>query len=144
MAVSVKPITIWSVSQPDQGGTLARVLEPLARSGVDLQVVMGYRVAEEGGKAMIEVAPITGRKGEAAARSAGLTPSTLPGLLVTGDNRPGLGYAIGDALARSGISMHYLVAQVVGRKYSAVIGFGSMDEAKRAAALVRKAAAKKK
>jgi hypothetical protein len=142
MAITVKRITIWSVSQSDQAGLLGRVLEPLAKAKADVQVVMGYKLPGEGGRATIEVAPVTG-KAVKAARAAGLSPSGLPGLLVVGDNRAGVGFAIGSALGQAGISMHYLMAQVVGRKFSAVIGFGSEDEAKRAAPLIKKAAARR-
>lgn len=141
MAVSVKRITIWSVSVADRPGLLGRVLEPLAKAKVDVQVVMGYKLPGEGGSATIEVAPVTG-KAVKAAQAAGFAPSPLPALLVSGDNRPGLGYAIGGALGQAGISMHYLMTQVVGRKFSSVMGFGSEDEAKRAAPLIKKATAR--
>ncbi len=144
MAVNVKRITVWSQSQPDQAGLLGRVLEPLARARGDLQVVMGYHVPSEGGRrGVIEIAPVKGKKAEAAARQAGFAPSDLPALLITGDNRPGIGQAIGQSLGQAGISIHYLVAQVIGRKYQAVAGFGSEDEAARAATIVKKAVRKK-
>jgi hypothetical protein len=44
-------------------------------------------------------------------------------------------------MADAGINMSFLVAQVSGRKYSAVFGFESEADAKRGAALVKRAAA---
>ena len=87
MAISVKKITLWRREVPNRPGMLAQTLEPLSRSGANLQVVMGYHMGE---KAIIEVFPVSGKKGEAAARQAGLAASGPPALMVQGDNRAGL------------------------------------------------------
>ena len=60
-----------------------------------------------------------------------------------GDNKPGLGYAISKAIADAAINMDFLVAQVIGRKYSAVIGFENEADAKKAATLIKRAAGRK-
>jgi hypothetical protein len=143
MAVTVKKITLWRTETQDRVGLLANVLEPLANARADLQVCMGYRLSGDSNRAAIEVAPITGSKATAAARSAGLAPSSIPTLQVTGDNRPGLGHAMASAVADAGIGMNFLVAQVIGRKYSAIVGFANDDDAKKATPLIKKAAAKK-
>ena len=65
-------------------------------------------------------------------------------LLVEGDNRAGLGYVTAQAIAGAGINMDFIVAQVVGRKYSAVFGFESEADATKCAAIIRKAGATKK
>ena len=90
MAVKVKKITLWRKELENQTGTLARTLEPLAGVGVDLQVVMGYRHPEGGMRAAVEVYPITGKKSAAKAQEAGLAASSIPALLVEGDNKPAL------------------------------------------------------
>ena len=56
----------------------------------------------------------------------------------------GLGHAICQAIADAGINMDFVVAQVVGRKYSAVFGFESAAEATKGAAVIKKAAAAKR
>ena len=61
-----------------------------------------------------------------------------------GDNRPGLGHAISQAIADAGINMDFVVAQVVGRKYTAIFGFESEADATKGAAEIKKAAAAKK
>jgi hypothetical protein len=91
---------------------------------------MAYRYPGEGSKAAIELYPVTTKKSVAAAQEAGLSAATLPALLVEGDNRPGLGHAISQAIADAVINMDFVVAQVVGRKYSTVLGFKS-DESGR-------------
>jgi hypothetical protein len=137
MAISVKKINLWRREVPNRPGMLAHTLEPLSRSGANLQVVMGYHMGE---KAIIEVFPVAGKKGEAAGYQAGLAASGPPALLVQGDNRAGLGHTLARAIADAGINIHFLVAQVIGTRYSAVVGFGSEDEATRAAGIIKKAA----
>lgn len=105
---------------------------------------MGYRYPGEGTKAAVELYPIGGKKTTQAAQSAGLTVATIPALVVAGDDRPGLGHAIALAMAEAGINLDFLVAQVIGRKYSAVIGFENDADAIKASALIKKVAAKKK
>ena len=141
MAVTVKKITLWRREIEDRPGSLAQVLAPLADAGASLQVVMGYRYPEPAGQAAIELAPVTGRRATAAAQGAGLAPAGLGALLVEGDDRPGLGRTLSDALGASGISLHFLVALVMGRRYTAVFGFGSDEEAARAVGIIKKAAA---
>ncbi len=69
--------------------------------------------------------------------------SLMPALLVQGDNKPGTGHAMAQAMAAAGINVDFLVAQVVGRKYSAVIGFANPADAKAAAGLIKKAVKKR-
>lgn len=144
MPVSVKKVALWRRELANRPGALAGVLEPLARAGTDLQVAMGYRLPGETSRAAVEVAPVTSKKATAAAQGAGLQPSGIPTLLVAGDNRPGLGFAISQGMADAGINMAFLVAQTVGRRYSAVFGFESEADADRAAAVIKKASSARK
>ncbi len=66
--------------------------------------------------------------------------SALPPRVVKGDNKPGLGHTIAKAVGDAGINMAFIVAQVVGRKYSAVFGFENESDANKAAALIKEAA----
>src|SRR6266498_1733142 len=56
-----------------------------------------------------------------------------------GDNQPALGHSLARAIADQGINIHFLVAQVVGGRYSAVFGFGTDDDASHAMELIKKA-----
>ncbi|HWP98942.1 MAG TPA: hypothetical protein VNK92_00600 [Vicinamibacterales bacterium] len=141
MAIAVKRITLWRREVENRAGALAETLAPLAEAGADLQVVMGYRFPGDRTRAAIEVAPVAGRKATAAAQAGGLTQAGLPALLVEGDNRPGLGHRLGRALADAGINIDFLVAQVIGRKFSAVFGFESEADARKAAGIIKKAGA---
>lgn len=144
MPVTVKRITLWRKDLENKAGTLAGTLEPLAKAGADLQVVMGYRYPGEGGKAAVELYPIANKKATEAAQGAGLIASTIPALLVEGDNKAGVGHSMLQAIAEAGINLDFLVAHVIGKKYSAVIGFDNDADALTATALIKKAAGKKK
>jgi hypothetical protein len=144
MAVTVKKITLWRREVDNQPGVLAHTLEPLATARADLQVVMGYRYPGNESKAAIELYPVAGKPGMAAARAGGLSASTIPTLRVEGDNQAGLGYATAQALAAAGINLSFVVAQVLGRKYAALYGFESEADARKAAPLIKKAAATKR
>ncbi len=144
MPVTVKNISLWRKEVENQMGTLAHTLEPVAKAGANLHVLMGYRYPGEETKAAIELYPIAGRKVTAAASEAGLLASSIPTLLVEGDDRPGLGLAIAQAVSAAGINMTFFVAQAVGRRFSAVLGFESEADAKTATPLIKKAAASKR
>jgi len=137
MAVTVKEMTLWRREIDNRPGALAEAIEPLA--GIDLQVLMGYRYTGNPSKGAIEVYPIGTNKAVAAAQSAGLAESGIPALIVTGDNRPGLGHASAKAISDAGINLAFLVAQVVGRKYSAVFGFDTDADRKKASGLIKRA-----
>jgi hypothetical protein len=144
MAVTVKRIMLWRKEVDNRAGILANALAPLANVGTDIHVVMAYRFPGQESKAAIELYPVTGKKSAAAAGEAGFSASDIPALLVEGDNRAGLGYATAQAIADAGINMDFVVAQVIGRKYSAVFGFESDVDATKCAAIIRKAIAAKK
>jgi hypothetical protein len=139
MAVNVKKIALWRSEVANRPGTLAGALTPLAVAGADLKVVMAYRFPGDETRSAIELYPVTGRRAQAAARSAGLSESGIPTLLVDGDDRPGTGSAIASAIAEAGINVAFFLAQVVGRRYAAVIGFDSEADAKKAVSLIRRA-----
>jgi hypothetical protein len=144
MPITVKSIVLWRKDIENQPGTLATTLDPFASGGADLEVVMGYRYPGNKAKAAIELYPVAGKKLVATAEAAGLKASAISTLLVQGDNKPGLGHVIAQALADAKINLDFFVAQVIGRRYSAVIGFDSNDDARKAAALIKKTAVRKR
>ena len=97
-------------------------------------MIMAYRFPGEPTRGAIELSPVSGKKSQAAAATAGLDRSSIPTLLAMGDDRPGLGSEIAEA----GINIGFMVAQVVGRRYSAVYGFETEEEAKIATNLIKK------
>jgi hypothetical protein len=144
MAVTVKRIKLWRREVENRPGVLASTLDPLAQAKADLKVVMGYRLPGQESRAAIEVHPVVGTKATAAAQAMGLAASAIPTLLVEGDNRPGLGHALAQAIADANINLSFVLAQVVGRRYSAVLGFENDSDAVKAAVVVRKASTVKR
>ncbi len=140
MAITVKKAALWGTEVDNRPGALATALEPLAQAGADLLVMMAYRYPGTD-KGAVELHPISGRKPIAAAETAGLTRSSIPVLLVEGDNRPGLGHALAKAIGDAGVNMSFVMAQVISRRYAAVFGFESEADAAKAATLIKKAAA---
>jgi len=143
MPVTVKSISLWRKEAENKTGLLAQTIEPLARAGADLGVVMGYRLPGNEGKAAIEIYPVSGRKMTTAATGTGLAASAIPTLLVEGDNKAGLAHKIAQTIAEAGFDLSFFVAQAIGRRYSAIIGFANDADAKRAATLIKKATSRK-
>jgi hypothetical protein len=139
VAVRIRKLTLWRTQVPHRPGALAELLDPLAEAGADLQVVMGYRLHGEKANAVVEVAPITSRRVALAAGRAGLSAGGAPTLQVLGENRPGLANRIAQALADSQVNIAFLVAQVVGKRYSAVFGFENEADLDKAADRIRAA-----
>jgi hypothetical protein len=131
MSIRVKKVVVWRTEVENRPGEMARALEPLARQ--DLDLVIGYQGA------VIDIAPVAGKKATAAAESAGFKPLPTSTILVEGDNRPGICFTAARALGDAGVSMDSVVVQVVGKKYQALFGFTSDADAKRAAILIKKA-----
>jgi len=144
MPVQVKRITLWRKELENRAGSLASTLEPVAEAGTNLEIVMGYCYPGDRAKAAVELYPVKNKKAMAAAQSAGLAASAIPAMLIEGDNRAGMGHAITKALADAGINLDFLVAQVIGRRFSAVAGFENDADATKATTLIKKVAARKK
>ena len=141
--VTVKKVVLWQEQIENKPGQLAGVLKPLADAGTDLEVVMGTSFPGDAGRATIGVFPVSGKKSIAAARSHGLSPTAVPALLVSGDNKVGLASKIAQTIADSGINIGFVIGLVQGKNFSAVFGFGSQVEASKAATPIRKVLARK-
>ena len=144
MAVTVKSIKLWRKEVVNRPGELADTLAPLVAAGSDFQLLMGYRFPGNESKAAIELYPVSGRKATAVAAAAGLQAADIPCLLVEGDNKPGIAQTIAKSIADAGINMSFVVAQSVGKRYSAVFGFDSDADTRRATSVIKKAAAGRK
>src|SRR5215472_18008306 len=118
MAVTVKNIVLWRKEVENKVGSLALMLEPVTKTGTNLRVVMGYRYPGDATKVAIELYPIAGKRATSAAAEAGLSASSIPTLLVEGDDKPGLALALAQAMSGAGINMTFFVAQAVGRRFS--------------------------
>ena len=131
MSIRVRKVVVWRTEVENRPGEMARALEPLAQQ--DLDLVIGYQGA------VIDIAPVVGKRATTAAESAGFKPLPTSTILVEGENRPGVCFTIARVLGDAGISMDSVVAQVAGKKYQALFGCTSDADAKKAASLIKKA-----
>lgn len=139
MALTVKVITLWRREIENQPGALAGVLHPLATTRADVEVLMAYRYPGNESKGAVELYPVSGKKAMAAAADAGLTRADdIPAVLVQGPNRAGIGYQTTRDIADAGINLAFLVAQVVGTRFSAIYGFDSVVDRDRAMKLLKR------
>lgn len=138
MAVTVRRATLWSTNTGNTPGALARTLSPLAESGVNLDLVMGFSHPDKT-QATIEVFPVEGSKDQRAARRTGFQKSGFPCVWVIGENRAGLGRGIAAALADAGINLNFFIAQVVRKEYVGMFSFEAESEADLAVKIIRKA-----
>lgn len=137
MPLKVEKTVLWCGEIEDKPGALAKVLEPLAQAGVDLQVVLAQRDPSKAGMGVVYLGPIKGRKATDAAKSAGLSEATLPVLLrIEGPNKPGLGHLMTSALAEAGINLAFAGAAVLGKKFVAFFGFDSNEDARKASRIL--------
>src|SRR2546430_3842936 len=104
MAVTVENIVIWRKEVAHRPGELARALEPLAKAGADLRVIMAYAEGERG---IIEIGPLSGKKLTDAAMQAGFVASTKPTLLIEGDDPPRLGLQNAPAISDKRIRIRF-------------------------------------
>jgi hypothetical protein len=144
MAVTVKEITLWRREIDNSPGMLAQVLDPLAKAAADLRVVMAYRYPGDETRGAVELFPVSGKKATAAATAAGLEHANIPAALVEGANRPGIGFETTNAIAAAGVNLAFVVAQVIGSKFSAVYGFDSESDRRKAVAVLKKAPGKRR
>jgi hypothetical protein len=144
MAVTVKEITLWRREIENRPGMLADVLEPLAGAATDLQVVMAYRYPGDERRGAVELFPVSGKKATAAAESAGLARAAIPTVLVEGSNRSGIGFETTKAIAGAGINLAFVVSQVIGSKFSAVYGFDTESDLRKAVTLLKKVTSKRR
>jgi len=138
MTLRIKRIGLWRTEVPRRPGALAEALEPLARGNADLKVVRVHATPSGADRLTVEVYAGEGKRAAGVARASGfsLVPSTT--VLLQGDNRPGLAYAVADAIAWAGIGVRDLDAEVIGTRYSAILTFNSEDDAEKAVAVIRK------
>ena len=138
MAVKIKRIGLWRTEVLSRPGALAEALEPLAQGNADLKVVRVRATPGDAERHTLEVYGGEGKRATIVARAAGFSLEPAITVLLEGDNRPGLAYAVANAVAWAGIAVRDLDAEVVGTRYSAILTFNSEEDADKAVAVIRK------
>ncbi len=138
MPVTVKRANLWRVVTANTPGALAEALAPFAEQKVNLDIMMGYAYPDKR-KAAIEVFPVRSGRPQKAARSAGLSKSSFPCVVISGQDRIGLGHTVATALSEAGINLNFCVAQTLGKRYTGMFSFEAESEADLAVKIIRSA-----
>lgn len=139
MALKVTKTAVWAAEIADQPGGLAACLDALANAGASLECLIARRQPDKTGSGVAFVAPLKGKKVQAAALNAGFQMTTsIATLKVEGGDRPGLGARIAHAVAGANVNMRGASGMTVGRKLVAYLAFDSDADATAAAKAIRK------
>lgn len=138
MAYKIDRVDVWAGSIQDRPGGLAGVLEALAQARVNLEFVVARR--DKKGTGVVFVTPIRGVAQTRAAKAVGLAKSdSLQSLRIEGDDRPGIGAVITEAMAESCINLRGMSAAALGKKCVFYFAFDSVKDADKAARVVKEA-----
>ena len=122
MKLKVSRAEMWTATIEDRAGGAAEKLEPLAKAGASLEVLISRRAPGEPGKGVLQVSPIKGAKALRAAQEAGLARSeTAHRLRIEGADKPGMSAKMARALADAGISFRSISAMAIGTKFVAYL-----------------------
>jgi hypothetical protein len=139
MALKATKAEVWAVSIDDRAGGVAEKLEPIAKAGASLEMVLARRTPENPGKGMLFLTPVKGAKVIRAAREAGMgSPQNIYSVRIEGADQPGLGAKIARALGAAGISFRGISGVAIGRKFVSYLACDSAEDQAKAIAALRK------
>jgi len=139
MALKVTKTELWVTELKDQPGALASCLSALAAAGANLECVIGRRQPDKPGTGLVFVAPLRGRKVQAAAAAAGFSDAArLAAIKVEGPDKAGLGAKITRAIGDAGVNLRGTSAVANGRAFTCYLAFDSKADAGKAAAALRR------
>ena len=139
MALTVTRTQVWTATLEDRAGGLAETLEPLARAGASLEFLLARRAPERPGTAIVFAAPIKGARVIKAARAAGFSNSgEVHALRIEGPDKAGLMAEVSRVLADAGVNFRGLTAAGIGRKFAAYLALDTAEDARTAAAALKK------
>ena len=143
MPYKIAKVDVWAADIMNRPGMLARVLEALTNAGAQLEFMVARRASETTSR--VFVAPLKGKKQVQAATDVGLVPAKgMHALRVDGPDRPGLAANLTRALADQSINLRGASAAAMAKKCVIYFGFGSADDAKNAARVLKKALSAKR
>ncbi|MDW8469357.1 MAG: ACT domain-containing protein [Burkholderiales bacterium] len=141
MALKVTRADVWTATVEDRVGGAAEKFEALARAKVNLEFALARRTPENPGKGILFAYPLKGAKAIRAAQEAGFAKSaSIHSVRIEGPDKPGTAARIARALAEAGISFRGLAASALGRRFVGFVALDSAEDAKKAAAVLRKLA----
>jgi predicted amino acid-binding ACT domain protein len=126
-------VPVWSAQVADEPGGVARLLEPLAEAGANLEFIWSRRSDAKPGTGILFVAPVTGAAQTRAAQMVGLGKATDMVLLrIDGSDRPGVGHFLAACLARAGINLRGMSMCAINGQFVAYVACDSSEDTARA------------
>lgn len=139
MKLDISRIDVWAAAIEDRPGGLHEKLAPLSGAGADLEFVISRRAPDKPGHGVVFVTPIKGAKQTKAAAAAGFQKAKgLHSLRVEGVNKPGVGTAVTDALAKAGINIRGLSGAAFGRRFVLYLALDAGADVTKAAGILKK------
>jgi hypothetical protein len=139
MNLKVERVDVWYAGIDDKPGGLGKVLAGLKDAGADLDFVIARRTQAKPGSGVVFVTPLRGDAEIAAASTLGFNVTrSIKSVRVEGDNRAGVGAELTENLAAAGINLHGFSGAVIGERFILYIGLDTDDDAKKAAAIIKK------
>jgi hypothetical protein len=130
MAFKIRRGHLWRKEIENKAGTFAQALEPFSKQSLNLQIVMGYAKSSDQSKGAVEIYPVTDERHVQCAEAGGLKRmDEATCLIVEGEDKPGIAYAIAKAIADADINMHFAMCQSVDKQFQACFGFASETDA---------------
>jgi len=135
----VESVDVWAAPINDKPGGLANILAGLRDAGADLDFIIARRAPDQPGKGVVFVTPLRGdREVDAAANLGFDVTRSLHELRVQGENKPGVAANLTEKLAAAGINLRGFSGAVIGTRFILYIGLDSAEDAKKAAAILKK------
>jgi hypothetical protein len=126
-------VQVWSGEVEDEPGGVARLLEPLAEAGANLEFIWSRRTEANPGKGLLFVTPVTGPVQTRAAQGVGLHKDNGVVLLrIDGRDRPGLGHILISCLAKAGINLRGMSMTALNGEFVAYVACDSPEDTARA------------
>jgi predicted amino acid-binding ACT domain protein len=138
MELLVEHVDVWAATIPDSPGGLAGVLATLHETGANLQSIISRRAPDDPGKGVVFVTPLQGDREIAAAAQVGFNVTqTLHSVRILGQDRPGIAAELTQKLADAGLNLRGFSASVIGGQFNAYAAVDSLDDAKKAMAILK-------
>ena len=139
MNLKVELVDVWYAGIDDKPGGLGKVLVGLKDAGADLDFLIARRTQAKPGSGVVFVTPLRGDAEIAAASTLGFSISrSIKSVRVEGDNKAGVAAELTEKLAAAGINLHGFSGAVIGDRFILYIGLDTSDDAKKAAAIIKK------
>ncbi len=139
MALKVTRVDVWVASIVDRPGGLAQKLGALADAGAELEFIIARRAPEKPGTGVVFLTPLKGAAQLRAAKKARFRKTkNLHSVRVEGQDKPGLGARLTQALAERGVNLRGLSAGVIGRRFVAHFALDSSADAAKALRILKK------